>query len=165
MLKLTNLHMAEDPEGDNVVEMQYEVVHNVGGQRTILTLPLTVKMNVETGVSVVTMELAGVEACGFDAALDRMATWCERAAWGIRQSERKSGVDLPLFVRRAFDLDALPSWVKVLYERAREDLLALPEGDARDAYWARLHAERNPLIHVHDALECLRGELAEARGA
>lgn len=163
MLKLTAMKVVENSQTDDVVEMQYEVVHNVAAQRTILTLPLSLKMNIETGVIVAAMEVAGVEAPGFDAALDKMATWCERAAWGIRQATRKPGADLPLFERKEFDPAALPSWLKVLYERTHEDLLALPDGDESKTYWERLYAEHNPLIYIHDALECLRCEIGELR--
>ncbi|MCA8197288.1 hypothetical protein [Burkholderia vietnamiensis] len=165
MLKLTAMKVVENTHGDDVVEMQYEVVHNVAAHRTILTLPLSLKMNIETGAFVAAMEVGDVEAPGFDAALDKMATWCERAAWGIRQTTRKPGADLPLFERKAFDSGALPSWLKALYERTREDLLALPEGDESKAYWERLYAEHNPLIYIHDALECLRCEIGDLRDA
>ncbi|MBK3780315.1 hypothetical protein G3A43_08595 [Paraburkholderia aspalathi] len=160
MLNLTAMQMEENQHREKVVTLKYDAAHSNG--RTTVTLPLTLKLNLSREKISAAMEVTGIEAESIEAALDAVASWCERGAAAIRESVRKEGADLPLFTREPFCYDALPSWEKLLYDKIVADLLALPDDDA-SAYISRLKEERHPLLLVHDALDCARAAVYRAR--
>ncbi|RQR65458.1 hypothetical protein DIE18_03125 [Burkholderia sp. Bp9125] len=162
MLELKALAMGENPHRDTVVTLTYDAVHNVAGLRTMLTLPLTVKMNLTTSKVAATLDVFGVEADTVDAALDQLATWCERSAEAIRERARKPGVELPVFTRLSFDYDTLAPWQKQLYDQVVADLVAMPDDWTGD-FITRLHEERHPLVFLRDALESARAAAAQVR--
>lgn len=164
MLELKGVAMADNPHGHNVVTLTYDAVHNVAGLRTTLTLPLTVRMNLTTNKVAAALDVSGVEADTLDAALDRLANWCDRSAEALRERARKPGIELPVFSRLSFDYETLTTWQKQLYDQVVADLEALPE-DGEGEYIKRLHAERHPLVFLRDALECARAAVANKREA
>lgn len=162
MLTLKNMQMqpAKSAHEDDVATLTYDVEHGAFG--TTVTLPLTLRLTVPYAKVSASLVVANAEGETVEAVLDKLATWCERGAAGIRESARKTGADLPLFTRPAFEYETLLPWQKTLYDKLVADLMPLSDDDARD-YIRRLRAEHNPILFVHDALDCARAAVYRAR--
>ena len=163
MLTMTNMQMqvAKSAHEEDVATLTYDVEHSAFG--TTVTLPLTLKLALPQGKVAASLVVANAEGETVEAALNKLATWCERGAAGIRQSARRENGDLPLFTRPSFEYEALLPWQKTLYDKLVADLMQLSDDDARD-YIRRLREAHNPILLVHDALDCARADVYRARG-
>ncbi|MEX3983950.1 hypothetical protein AB4Y45_33735 [Paraburkholderia sp. EG287A] len=167
MLTLKNMQMkaAESAHEDDVATLSYDVEHDAFG--TTVTLPLTITLPVRQPIRepkvTASLVVANAEGETIEAALNKLATWCERSAAGIRESARKEKADLPLFTRLTFEYETLLPWQKTLYDKLVADLKHMAnEGEQRD-YLRQQREQHNPIMYLHDAADCARAEADRER--
>ena len=157
MLNLKSIKLDSTNAREPVLDMQFEVRHNVGTLSTTLSSALGVRIDCSAHIVKAHLTMDNLEADSLENARARMAEWCDRTAAALRNVDRVAG-DVPLYERAEFSLEAQPAWLQrefaVLAERY--ELCAAPDAtETRSEILADLKAQHHPIVHVYGAVEQL----------
>lgn len=98
-IKLKNVERVEVNPLQIVVKARYEIAHETPGDTgTRLTQDLDLVLDPVTGKVGAKLTLSDLEADNLDAALEKMASWCERMAIALREP-REVVAHLPIIIK------------------------------------------------------------------
>lgn len=157
MLILSEIQLDRADERRPMLDMKFDVRHNVGTLPTTLEHQMLVKVDPESSKVTASLVLDQLEAESLERARLKMAEWCDRMAAALRNVERQQA-EVPVYERQTFNLDEQPAWIQrecaVLIERYR---LCATDGaiETRADILRDLKEQGHPLVYIYGAIEQL----------